>query len=93
MRFLSQTTHCLLVPQLQQCLKSQGESHSCNIFGRISCLLATQMSRKTKSWLSQKDLAMFLSLLGPYRGMLGLGGRTYAINTQEKLGTVVRSGL
>lgn len=52
-------TYVFCASQLLQSLKSQGGSHSCNIFGRISCFLATQMSRKTKSWLSQKDLAMF----------------------------------
>lgn len=52
-------TYVFCASQLLQSLKSQGGSYSCNIFGRISCFLATQMSRKTKSWLSQKDLAMF----------------------------------
>lgn len=55
-------TYVFCASQLLQSLKSKGGSRSCNIFGRISCFLATQMSRKTKSWLSQKDLAMFFSL-------------------------------
>lgn len=61
-------TYVFCVPQLLQYLKSQGGSHSCNVFGRISCILATQMSRKTKSWLYQKDLARFHSLLIPHPG-------------------------
>lgn len=79
-------TYVFCASQLLQSLKSKGGSHSCNIFGRISCFLATQMSRKTKSWLSQKDLAMFFSLFSSHRGLLGLQGQEYAVNTLEKIG-------
>lgn len=53
-------------------------------FGRISCFLAT-WSRKTKSWLSQKDLAMF-SLFSSHQELTWTQGQEYAVNTLEKIG-------
>lgn len=45
--FPPENTHlCLLC--VSASAGPQGGSHSCNIFGRISCFLATQMSRKDK---------------------------------------------